>query len=516
MVCFSHQCDSFSTDCIRFPTGPSYDDPVNTIARFHVRSLAPEHSKIEVWRDAHHTVVEDSLAPGAGASAQIRSGGNMHLTATQALNNTYGEIVAAGYLTFDGGGAKNNTAATLYRHHSFDGKWQVEDGTRATYTMPSIAEVTGTVGGVIEGGQGVSISGRSFSNVDVTAGTVGIVRSGVNVLGSGTTGATGAASGAAASGTGNGAGLKGIFGGAFANAASAAIAAAGAGNVGTVGGIQGQALAAARAAAGVNGVSAGVKTGVEGPAGGSAPAPAAGQSDVVKITPSGLFKKNPDANAKYLLETRPQFANLENWTSSDYLFQQLGNDPALTQKRLGDGFYEQRMVREQLAQLTGRPQTSGAGDDSRYLQLLNNAVSFANAYGLRPGVGLSADQVSRLTSDIVWMEPQQVSLPDGSVETVLVPKVYLAHLDKDAVKPSGALVTGAGVTIDTDEDIVNRGGVIDGGAGRTLLLAGRDIVNQGGSIKGNDVGLAAVRDVRNESLSATQTYADARSSGSYT
>jgi hypothetical protein len=60
----------------------------------------------------------------------------MHLTATQALNNTYGEIIAAGYLTFDGGGAKNNTAATLYRHHSFDGRLRTEDGTMANYTMP--------------------------------------------------------------------------------------------------------------------------------------------------------------------------------------------------------------------------------------------------------------------------------------------------------------------------------------------------------------------------------------------
>jgi filamentous hemagglutinin len=49
--------------------------------------------------------------------------------------------------------------------------------------------------------------------------------------------------------------------------------------------------------------------------------------------------------------------------------------------------------------------------------LLDNAVSFAQAYGLRPGIAPTADQVAHLASDIVWMESQQVCLPDGSVES---------------------------------------------------------------------------------------------------
>ncbi|MDQ5958961.1 MAG: filamentous hemagglutinin, partial [Pseudomonadota bacterium] len=42
------------------------------------------------------------------------------------------------------------------------------------------------------------------------------------------------------------------------------------------------------------------------------------------------------------------------WISSDYMLAQLALDPATTQKRLGDGFYEQRLITEQVAQLTGR------------------------------------------------------------------------------------------------------------------------------------------------------------------
>ena len=59
---------------------------------------------------------------------------------------------------------------------------------------------------------------------------------------------------------------------------------------------------------------------------------------------------SPTAN--YLIETDPRFANYRNWLSSDYMLQALSLDPAATQKRLGDGFYEQRLVNEQVAQLT--------------------------------------------------------------------------------------------------------------------------------------------------------------------
>ncbi|MQA18808.1 hemagglutinin repeat-containing protein [Rugamonas rivuli] len=114
------------------------------------------------------------------------------------------------------------------------------------------------------------------------------------------------------------------------------------------------------------------------------------------------------------------------------------------------------------------------------------------------------------------METQTVSLPDGTVENVLVPKVYLAHAGGDAVKASGALVTGDGVAINTSDSIVNRGGLIDGANGRTVLVAGQDIVNQGGAIKGGAVGLSAGRDVINQSLTIKQEYASVNTSGNYT
>jgi filamentous hemagglutinin len=598
-ISFSNQYGNCSSDCIRMVTQPGYVDPSSTILRDTMRSLAPVKEQLELSRDAHHTVVEDQLAPGAGASAQILAGGNMYLNVSSTFENRFGQIKARGVLSIDGGVTPTNVGATMYRTHTFDGTWRTYGGQTVSYQQPTMSEAIGLAAGIIEGGQGVSISGRSFSNVDVTAGTVGNIRDGINVIGSGFTGggsvgshvtASAGAAGSAGGYIAAGVGLNGSVGGQVSADPGAGAAANGlvsGSAIGMQANLTGE-VAATRSSGGLNPVdraaasgkanqlhaggpvnesgyandtaaSGSVSTsgmnnslaanGAVGQSGSSnnghlngALAAAKNESQLgnivvgtgpsaskqagsvqateangaTKVSPSGLFIRNPDAAGSYIYETRPQFTNQQQWTSSDYLLKQLAYDPATTQKRLGDGFYEQRLVREQLAELTGHASYSAASDDGTYQQLLTNAVSVAREFGLRPGVALSAEQVSHLTSDIVWMESQNVMLPDGSVETVLVPKVYLAHVGKQALQPGGALVTGNGVTINTTESIVNSGGVIDGGNGRTLLVAGQDIVNRGGSIKGGAVALVADRDVKNESLAVIEKYDFGQNGGSYT
>ncbi|MQA41712.1 hemagglutinin repeat-containing protein [Rugamonas aquatica] len=580
-IAYSSQYGNCSTNCVLFETQPQYNDPTSTIIRVTARAVAPQSGKLEQSRIAHHTAEEDQIAPGSGAVAQILSGGNMHLTVGQALNNQYGQIMATGGLAIDGGAAISNQGATLYRSHTFDGTWKTDDGQVVAYTMPSQTEIIGSAAGVISGGKGVSITGRSFSNVDVTAGTAGNIRDSVVVLPTGNNSANAAshatgngASGGSAgghvggSGIGNNAGGAGMVGGSgIANQAAhgAQAGGSGVGNNAALGaqagdsGLSNQATDAGLAAGSglgnqahtrldtsgsgayngardIDNINASGKASTaatSGPAKGSGASGkalgdvnsghgaslaqnAAASGAVVKVAPNGLSLLNPNANGSYVFETRPQFANHGDWISSDYLLKALDTDPAVTQKRLGDGFYEQRMVRDQLNQLTGRAPTGGQSDDSRYKELMTSGISFAQQYDLRPGIALSADQISHLTSDIVWMETQTVSLPDGTVENVLVPKVYLAHAGGDAVKANGALVTGDGVSIKTSDSIVNRGGLIDGANGRTVLVAGQDIVNQGGAIKGGAMDLSAGRDVINQSLTVKQEYASSNTRGSYT
>lgn len=217
---------------------------------------------------------------------------------------------------------------------------------------------------------------------------------------------------------------------------------------------------------------------------------------VAPISGNALFKLTPERN--YLIETDPAFTRYRNWLSSDYQLQALQRDPNLTQKRLGDGFYEQKLVRDQVAQLTGRRFLDGYTDDeAQYLALMQSGVTFAKAQQLTPGVKLSAAQVAQLTSDIVWLEEQEVSVPgpDGKPVTskVLVPHLYVRAQPGD-LDGSGGLLSGDSVQADLSGDLANSGTI----AGRKLVKLSADNINNAGTIRGADVDLQASRDIRIE------------------
>lgn len=215
---------------------------------------------------------------------------------------------------------------------------------------------------------------------------------------------------------------------------------------------------------------------------------------------------NVDANrGSYLVETDPRFASYRDWLSSDYLLQRAGYEPSQTQKRLGDGFYEQKLVREQIGQLTGRRFLTGhASDEDQYRALLEAGATVASEWGLTPGVALSAEQMARLTSDIVWLVEQDVTLADGSVTRALVPQVYLRVMPGD-LDTNGALLSGADVDISVRGNLVNSGSI----AGRQLVSidAGNIRNLAGAQISGQQVGLQARQDI--EIIGSTITATDA-------
>ena len=212
-----------------------------------------------------------------------------------------------------------------------------------------------------------------------------------------------------------------------------------------------------------------------------------------ELPTSSLFRTGPNAG-QYLVETDPQFADYRSWLGSDYLLQKMGFDPAATQKRLGDGFYEQKLVREQIAQLTGRRFLDGyANDEVQYRALLDNAATLAEAWGLRPGVALTAAQMAQLTSDIVWLVEQTVTLPDGSTQTALVPQVYVRVRPGD-LNGNGTLLAGQTLNLNMRGDLVNSGTL----AGRTAVqITAQNIRNLDGRITGDAVNLKARTDLDN-------------------
>ncbi|MFW1649769.1 hemagglutinin repeat-containing protein, partial [Acinetobacter nosocomialis] len=214
----------------------------------------------------------------------------------------------------------------------------------------------------------------------------------------------------------------------------------------------------------------------------------------VKVPNSALYRVNKDSKAGYLIETDPSFTNYKNWLSSDYMLDALGLDPALQQKRLADGFYEQRMVQDQIANLTGYRFLAGyTTDDEQYKALMNNGVTFAKQYGLRPGIALSADQVAQLTSDIVWLVEKDVILKDGTKAKALVPQVYVKARVGD-LKGDGTLLSGNSIKFNLDGDLIN-GATI---AGRQAVeITADNVHNLNGRIQGNQVAIEAKKDLNN-------------------
>ena len=190
---------------------------------------------------------------------------------------------------------------------------------------------------------------------------------------------------------------------------------------------------------------------------------------------SSLYNINPDAPNGYVIETDPRFANKQKWLSSDYMLNALQYSPDNMHKRLGDGFYELRLVNEQINQLTGRRYLEGYQNDlEQYQGLMNNGVHYAKKLNLVPGVALTEKQMSELTTDLVWMVNEEVTLPDGKKLNVLTPKIYLAS-NRAQVAPTGAVISGDSIMAKVTS-MNNEGTLI---ASNLVNIYGQDLQNKG-------------------------------------
>ncbi|AVV37456.1 hemagglutinin repeat-containing protein [Pantoea vagans] len=213
----------------------------------------------------------------------------------------------------------------------------------------------------------------------------------------------------------------------------------------------------------------------------------------IRLPDNSLYQLQPGSDSHYLVETDPRFVNQKQWLSSDYMQNALTTDSSLILKRLGDGYYEQRLVRDQIIQLTGNRYISGYGsDEDQYRGLMNNGVAFGKAYNLELGVALTPAQMALLTSDIVWLVNQTVTLPDGTQQTVLVPQVY-AKVKQGDLTGDGALIGGGSVALNARDDITNSGTI----QGRDVTQLTAQSLTNSGYISGNTVNLTARQDITN-------------------
>ncbi|EJI2013126.1 hemagglutinin repeat-containing protein [Salmonella enterica] len=212
-----------------------------------------------------------------------------------------------------------------------------------------------------------------------------------------------------------------------------------------------------------------------------------------RLPDNSLFTLHGGIDSHYLVETDPRFTRQKQWLGSDYMQNALLSDPARIHKRLGDGYYEQGLIRDQVMQLTGGRRLAGYGsDEEQFRGLMNNGIAFARQYDLKPGVALTPAQMALLTTDMVWLVNQTVTLPDGSTQTVQVPQVYARVKDGD-LTGDGALLGGKHVVLNARGDITNSGAI----RGREVTQLTAQTLANSGYIQGNLVDLTARQDIHN-------------------
>ncbi|MCG1046291.1 MULTISPECIES: hemagglutinin repeat-containing protein [Mycetohabitans] len=458
---YSNQYGNCTTNCVRIETYPGYTDP-NTQFMKETERRREGHWPVETQRIAHQTVTETELSPNSGAPALLTSGAAMNLTIGELVNNDNGTIAAGGDLNVNGQKVPNghgaavikNTSTQLTKTYSFtnqSGYNHVKDpypGTPAewvTWTNPSITFTTGIVGGTVTSNQAVTLDAGDIRNISVQATPVPV-------------GADAAVLGLTDLdfGTGHGVGAP-------------------------------RGAKQRSGAPGVIKTVAGVRT----------------SRPQLKLPTSGLFTIQSAPNHPHLVVTDPRFTSYTQFVSSDYMLGQLDLDPQTVQKRIGDGYYESQLVMAQVTQLTGKRYLEGfTSNEDEYKQLMTHGAAFGKQFSLKPGIALTDAQMEALTTDIVWLVNQTVTLADGSQQTVLAPQVYLAKSNHVDVTPSGALIAGNTVQI-KGTDIVNQGGTI-AAKGDAALAASNDIQNLGGAIHADNLALMAGHDIINQSLINTE------------
>ncbi|WP_196480995.1 hemagglutinin repeat-containing protein [Burkholderia territorii] len=218
--------------------------------------------------------------------------------------------------------------------------------------------------------------------------------------------------------------------------------------------------------------------------------------DNLTIPQGGLYRPTAAPNANYVIETNPAFTNQKNFISSDYFFGQLGVDLTHVPKRLGDGFYEQQLVRNEITSLTGKAVLGPYADlQSMYQSLMTAGADLSKSLDLPIGASLSADQVSKLTSNVIMMETRVV---DG--QSVLVPVVYLAKASQQNI--DGPLISATNIDFQNAQSFTNSGTIK---ADNTLAIQGKHIDNAFGALQSG--GLMSLKTENNIDLTSANVKA---------
>ncbi|MDP9789831.1 hemagglutinin repeat-containing protein [Agrobacterium tumefaciens] len=145
----------------------------------------------------------------------------------------------------------------------------------------------------------------------------------------------------------------------------------------------------------------------------------------------------------FLYETRAAFLDVSKFYGSSYFLGRIGYQPDRQIQFLGDAYFENQYIEQQLKLATGSGFT-GQDSIAQIKQLLDNGAAYLGAQQRPLGEPLTAEEIASLTESVVVYEWQTVN---GT--TVLAPVLYLAANDRERLNSAGALIAGNQVTIDT-------------------------------------------------------------------
>ncbi|WP_157203893.1 hemagglutinin repeat-containing protein [Marinomonas sp. SBI8L] len=214
--------------------------------------------------------------------------------------------------------------------------------------------------------------------------------------------------------------------------------------------------------------------------------------DLISGSTKALFDVVDSPDQNYLIETNPVFTSYTNFVSSQYMLDRMGIGGETSTKTLGDGFYEQRLIKNQIVELTGK-QFIGTNKsaDEQYAALMDNAIEAFDDLALSPGVSLSQEQIAQLQEPIVWMIEETVQTESGP-QQALVPRVYLPPSMDLMLREDGALVAANNISIEVNGQLVNSGQIK---ADNNLILSGQNISNTGKVSAGETMVLTAENDI---------------------
>ncbi|HIE0191884.1 TPA: hemagglutinin repeat-containing protein [Serratia marcescens] len=412
------------------------------------------------------TLTRDRLV-SEGIGARILAGGNMVLRITGQLLNDASVITANGNLTQDGGGSLDNRGYSVNERRQAVIVDHYDKDTHHWYPTFNRDETTAlaTVDGVITGSGTVTINGARITNTTVNQAQISQLEAALNAV----------------------------------DAERAEL--------------ERNPLGFAVEGAGIQNGDTALAPGEQMTRPGAMPSSPLGRpllpselaltqlqhlGNVATAIPNNaLFSQPTAAGSPFLVVTDERFTRRENFISSDYMLERVGYDPAQVHKRLGDGFYEQRLVREQVLALTGKPSIRGEDAMAQYQQLMNNGAKVAQDFHLVPGVALTPEQIAALQQDIVWLVSETVQTAEGP-QTVWVPKVYLAQTTL-RLTGDGAVIGGGSLQLSASS-VTNAGNLF---ADKALTVDAGQFLHQGGDIKAGSI------DVRADSLTLSTNLQEA-------